>query len=155
MFIEHGTELELDYIIFLNGKVYDTSIKDIAISSGIFNLEKEYKPIRFKQGSPSVISAINTSVLGMAIGEEKVIKVYPSNGFGYRNGSLIRTLPRSMVEKAIEDISPGTKISMTFNNQKRTGHIVELNDDNVIIDFNHELADKEFDLKVIIRNIIL
>lgn len=97
-----GDTVKVDYIgRFADGRVFDTSIWDVASNNALYpkslsftlKNQSEYKPLQFKIGSGQMIRGFERGIIGMAVGETKVIVVSPQDGYGELDKSKLRTLP--------------------------------------------------------------
>jgi FKBP-type peptidyl-prolyl cis-trans isomerase 2 len=149
-----GNKVKIDYVLEVDGKVYDTSFLDVAKNSGIFNVDRHYGPLVFEVGSPSIIKGLNEGLEGMYVHEEKEIVVSPINGYGFRDESRIQTLPRKLIEKEEVDLTPGTKLRITTQNGVSVAVVTELTEDEVTFDLNPDLCDKTLKFKVFLRDIL-
>ncbi|WP_094228978.1 FKBP-type peptidyl-prolyl cis-trans isomerase [Methanolobus psychrotolerans] len=118
-----------------NGTVFDTSMEDIAKAENIYNPYRNYEPLSFIVGSGQMIPGFDDAVIGMAIGETKTVTMLPEEGYAYYPELVIVF---SIADFESANITPviGEKIV----SQNREGTIVNLNEENVTVDFNHRLA---------------
>ncbi|MEM2121304.1 MAG: STT3 domain-containing protein [Candidatus Woesearchaeota archaeon] len=89
--VSNGDYVVVDYIgYFENGTVFDSSIKNFErLNITKDSNFKDYlfrSPLEFKVGSGQVISGFDKGVLGMSVGQEKIIVVSPEEG--YKEGEL-------------------------------------------------------------------
>ena len=69
--VKQGDYVSVDYIGELeDGTVFDTSLEDVAVEAGIYNPNREYKPLEFTVGAGQMIAGFDSGVIGMAVGEE-------------------------------------------------------------------------------------
>jgi peptidylprolyl isomerase len=81
--VKAGDKVSVDYTgTFTNGTVFDTSIEKIAKESGVYNSERDYKPLEFLAGAGQMIKGFDDAVIGMKIGESKNISIPPSEAYG-------------------------------------------------------------------------
>lgn len=149
--IKKGDIIQVDYIgTFENGTVFDTSIKEEAVKAG-FVLRDSYNPLTFTVGDHHVIKGFEDGVLGMKEGQEKVLVVKPSEGYGEFNPSAL-----VKVEKEKLEVSGGANISIGSQLQASNGAmgvVTEISNSSVTIDFNHPLAGKTLLFRVIVKKI--
>jgi peptidylprolyl isomerase len=95
-----GDTIEVDYIGRLaDGRVFDTSIWSVASNNALYpkslsfteRPESQYTPLSFTVGAGLVITGFDQGVLGMVVGQTKVIEVSPSEGYGEMNTSKLFT----------------------------------------------------------------
>lgn len=89
--IKAGDTVTIDYILYLNGSVYNTNIEKIAKDNNIS--ENNTKPISFKVGEGRVVKGLEEGVIGMKLGESKNLTVPPEKAFQV-DPTLIKTIPR-------------------------------------------------------------
>lgn len=105
-------------------------------------------PIRFTAGGRDMIPGLSAAVLGMGVGERRVIAVAPEEGFGRRRPGLLQRVPR-------EVLPPGARVGDLVLGRDG-GDITRvwvrfLGDGFAVIDGNHPLAGEalEFDIKLL------
>lgn len=83
MIVERGDTVKIHYIGMLeNGKVFDTSLRDVAKEAGIYNPRRKYEPLEFVVGAGGVIKGLEEAVIGMKKGEVKEVKIPPEKAYG-------------------------------------------------------------------------
>jgi FKBP-type peptidyl-prolyl cis-trans isomerase 2 len=138
--VEDGDYVQVDYVGKLeDGTVFDTSVEDVAIETGIYNQRRDYQPLGFTVGAGEMIQGFDKGVVGMAVGENKTLTIPPEEAYGAYREELVITRP--IEELTTAGITPvvGKKI---FTAQGQMGAIKSVTDTEVVIDFNHELAGK-------------
>lgn len=81
--VRSGDTVSVHYLgKFPGGKVFDTSMKSEAISSGLFNPAREYRPLQVVLGAHQVISGFEEALIGMKINETKEIILPPEMAYG-------------------------------------------------------------------------
>ncbi len=138
MAVKKGDKIKVEYTGTLDdGSVFDSS-------------EKHGAPLEFEVGSGQIISGFENAVIGMKKGDEKKIKLSPSEAYGDANPQLIKQVPKAQLPKAELKIGMilGVKLS---NGAQVPARITEVTDEIVTIDFNHPLAGKtlHFAIKVV------
>ena len=74
-----GKTVVLNYTgSFLDGKVFDTSLEDVAKEHDVFNAMRTYEPLSFLIGSGQMIPGIELGVTGLRVGT-KARLIIPSN----------------------------------------------------------------------------
>lgn len=137
-----GDTVVLDYTISLNGVIIDTSIEEVAQRANIFDEERTYEPmvimIGGKPGESAVAPlAVEKALLGMKVGEEKVIQVYPMEAYGYWDPKKV--VPMSKEEFITESgLDPVEGQTYQWGNLSFT--IYQITEDEVFLDFNHRFA---------------
>lgn len=107
-------------------------------------------PATFVIGSGDLAPGLERVLLGMAPGERKSVRLEADQGFGLQREELFITLPRADFD-ADEVPAPGQMIGFDTPEGEMPGSVVEVNDTEVVVDFNHPLAGKGllFDVEVL------
>lgn len=90
-------------------------------------------------------------LIGLAVGERHVFLLEPEQAFGLSQPELIHNLPRAEVETG-DPLQVEALIEFkTADGQTLTGHILEIGEETVRVDFNHPLADLpiEFEVEIV------
>lgn len=151
--VENGNIVKVDYTGTLaNGTLFDTSIESEAKNAGLFNSERRYEPLEFEVGAGQVVKGFDQAVLGMKKGEEKNVEIKPEEGYGPIREELIQVLPKG---NFASDYQAKEGDMIMFNTQygQIRGLIKKIAADNITVDFNHPLAGKTLNFKIIMRNI--
>ncbi len=100
-------------------------------------------PFSYIHGIGSIIPGLEKGLEGMEEGEEKEIDIPAEEGYGQRNDELVMTVSKSQFPPDAQ-LVPGAEF-YTYNEKGETipFTIVEVNGENVTIDFNHPLAGKD------------
>ncbi|MEM2001802.1 MAG: FKBP-type peptidyl-prolyl cis-trans isomerase [Candidatus Methanomethylicaceae archaeon] len=81
--VQKGDTVRVHYIGKLQGgKIFDTSMRKIAESAGLFNPSRDYKPLVLKIGSGQVIPGFEEALIGMKVNEEKTVTLPPEKAYG-------------------------------------------------------------------------
>jgi FKBP-type peptidyl-prolyl cis-trans isomerase 2 len=133
------------------GEVFDTTDVDVAMETGIYHGHRDYKPLEFRVGERKVVPGLDDAVREMAVGDERTVTVDPERAFGERDEEKVVQFPRADLEgRSDVTAEPGELVRSETGD---TGWIVEVGDETVTVDFNHELAGVpvEFDVKLLNR----
>ena len=138
--VKNGDKIKVHYTGTLdNGEQFDTSMGR--------------EPLEFEVGSGQLIKGFDDAVVGMKIGDEKTIKLKPSEAYGESDPKLVQSLPFTPREDF--DPKPGQVLAL----QDPTGRevrafIKEVKDDSITLDLNHPLAGKNLNFKIKVIGII-
>ncbi|MFH1447515.1 MAG: peptidylprolyl isomerase [Candidatus Micrarchaeota archaeon] len=144
---EKGDAVAVDYLGTLeDGTVFDTSIKEEAIKANL-PLRPSYSPLEFTVGAGQMIKGFDAAVVGMAVGEEKTVRLEPDDAYGERREDLVISAPRS---NAPEDIQIGSQVTA---GNGMPGTVIAMDNETVTVDFNHNLAGEVLNFKIIMRKI--
>ncbi len=91
-----GDTVSLNYIVKIDGLVFDTSYESVASDAKIpkiegFKPKASYEPLNFTSGKGLMIPALEKALIGMRVGEEKEILIPPEEAYG--NWSPLHVLP--------------------------------------------------------------
>ncbi len=135
--VQEGNFVAIHYTGKLeNGEVFDSCTGEM--------------PFEFEVGAGTVITGLDNAVRGMEINQEKHVVIPPEEAYGEYNEAMVQSIPLDEVRQYFEP-----KIGMTIGVQLENGMhvpatIKEVGNENVLIDFNHQLAGKtlHFDVKI-------
>jgi FKBP-type peptidyl-prolyl cis-trans isomerase 2 len=131
--VMNGDTVKVNYIGRLDdGRVFDTSLWDVASNNALYpkslsftlRAQSAYTPLQFTVGSGSLIEGFDQGVLGMSVGETKVITVPPDEGYGYMNESLLVTMPLLMFAP-VYDITNYTVFYGVYSQVPKAGMVVQ------------------------------
>ncbi|MFN3751945.1 MAG: peptidylprolyl isomerase [Thiobacillus sp.] len=105
-------------------------------------------------GDGTLAPMLEQWLVDLAPGERHVFLLDPEQAFGFSQPELIQRVP-------ISDLPPGMRFEVDQlvefampNGQTLAGHILEIGDDAVKVDFNHPLADLSIEFEVEIERIL-
>ncbi len=136
---------------------YVTVVYEGTLKSGeIFESSDDNGPLSFVIGQNTVFPSFEKAVLGLAPGETTTALVGPGESYGPRREELVQTINRSALDKKI-DPQPGMVIGMDIeqDGQKQNvpAMIIEVNKEQVTIDYNHPLAGQDLQYKITLESI--
>jgi cyclophilin family peptidyl-prolyl cis-trans isomerase len=147
--IKEGDHVLVDYTGRLeDGTIFDTSEEDVAIEAGVHNPGRAYQPLGFTVGAGQMIKGFDSGVVGMAVGEEKILTLPPEEAYGSHSEDMVQTVP--IEELSAAGITPviGEKLTTSYG---QVGTMTDITNTSVVIDFNHRLAGKTliFDVRIV------
>jgi FKBP-type peptidyl-prolyl cis-trans isomerase 2 len=151
--ITNGDTVTLEYVGRLaNGEVFDTSDRVIAQQEGLLseNQGRVYKPLTVDIGDDSVIPGLQEALLGMEEDEQATVEIPPEQAYGERTEQRIGEYDREGFEEMLDDheLVEGFKVEADSGLE---GRIVDIGEETVTVDFNHELAGETltFDIEIL------
>lgn len=82
---QQGDKVRVHYVgKFLNGKVFDTSVKEEAEKAGKYMEQRSYEPLEFTIGKGQMIKGFEEAVKLMSQGEKGIVVMPSSLGYGNR-----------------------------------------------------------------------
>ena len=123
--------------------VYQLRVDDN--NGDIVETVQEDKPFVFLYGAGNMLPMFETNLNGLKAGDKFEFKIACDDAYGQASDEAVVELPKNIFEVngKIEDglIEPGNVIPMqSQDGQRLNGVVVELQDDVVVMDFNHPLA---------------
>jgi len=105
-------------------------------------------------GDGTLAPTLEQWLIDLVPGERYVFLLEPWQAFGESQPELVQTLPKTDVPAGIKlEVDQLVEFAMP-NGQTLAGHILEVGDDAVKVDFNHPLADLAIEFEVEIVDIL-
>ena len=108
-------------------------------------------PLGFTIGAGQMIKGFDAALPGMAIGDKKTVTIVAAEAYGETNPEAIIQFPKTNVPADMV-LEPGMPLTLTDQN----GHpvqvlVVEVQENIIVLDANHELAGKDlvFDIEIV------
>ncbi len=133
MKIAQNAVVEFSYELEVDGQVVDQAPKE--------------RPLDYIHGTNSLIPALEAHIEGMEPGDKFEVTISPADGYGEVDPNRIIDLPKSAFEidgEVREDLLvPGNTIPMlNAMGGVIPGVVVEVSEDSVKMDLNHQMAGK-------------
>jgi FKBP-type peptidyl-prolyl cis-trans isomerase SlpA len=137
----------------INSQSQVTLHYSIAIEDGtvVDSTREDDSPVEFNMEDDVLVDGLKDAITGMKQGDKELITLSPDQTFGYKDTDNIHNMPRSDFSDDME-IEPGAVIGFeTPSGDEIPGMIIELNDEEVTVDFNHPLAGHQisFDVEIL------
>ena len=134
--IETGMSVTLHFSLVLeDGHIIDS------------NFESE--PATFSVGDGNLLPGLESTLIGLVNGDEREFTIPPEQAFGQHNPQNVQAVERGNFDQ--EELELGAMFSFQNGDGELPGVIVDVDDNEVVIDFNHPLAGKNiiFQVKII------
>lgn len=136
--VTDGIVVSLDYTLRLDdGEIIDAS---------------EQEPLEFLQGYNQIIPGLERALAGMKVGESKEVIVTATDAYGEEDEDAYQLVERTLFPPEME-LEEGMQLRMRDAHSGEAVDVViaEVNESNVLLDFNHPLAGEElhFQVKVV------
>lgn len=139
MEIQHNSVVGMHYTLKNDaGEVIDSSEGDA--------------PLTFLQGHGNIIHGLERALAGLKVGDTKDVVVEPEDGYGEYDEELVQEVPRSAFE-GIEELEVGMQFHADTDGGLIPITVVEIADDLITVDGNHELAGERLHFSVRIESI--
>jgi peptidylprolyl isomerase len=139
MQVKKGDTIKVHYTGTLNdGSQFDSSYN-------------RNEPIEFAAGTGQMIQGFDEAVIGMEIGEKKSINIPAAKAYGEQNQEAFMNVPKNNFPPDFEFVVGEMVQGQTESGQPLQAIILEVNENEVLLDFNHPLAgeDLNFDLELV------
>jgi len=103
--------------------------------------------LNFVVGSGKMIPGFDNAVVGMTEGQVKSVTIAPDDGYGQPNPDAFQTVPKQQFGNDFDFVLDG----LIKGNGPRgpfVARIHEIQDESVVLDFNHPLAGKEISFEI-------
>ena len=134
--IETGMSVTLHFSLVLeDGHIIDS------------NFESE--PATFSVGDGNLLPGFESTLMGLVNGDEREFTIPPEQAFVQHNPQNVQAVERGNFDQ--EELELGAMFSFQNGDGELPGVIVDVDDNEVVIDFNHPLAGKNiiFQVKII------
>jgi len=136
--IETGMSVTLHFSLVLeDGHIIDS------------NFESE--PATFSVGDGNLLPGFESILMGLVNGDEREFTIPPEQAFGQHNPQNVQAVERGNFDQ--EELELGAMFSFQNGDGELPGVIVDVDDNEVMIDFNHPLAGKNIIFRVKIIDI--
>ena len=125
----------------------DYTLKD---SDGqILDQSDKGEPLSYLHGAGMIIEGLESALEGKVANDELQVVVEPTDGYGEVDEGLRQQVPRSEFAD-IEDLAVGMQFRVNADDGFIVVTVVDVNDEQVTVDGNHQLAGVtlHFDVKV-------
>ena len=107
---------------------------------GTFDIADERNPLVFTIGANKVFPKLEYSVVGLKVNQRTVVRLTPTESFGFWSKDKIVTVDRTTFP-AEEEIVVGKKAKVAYSGgTERVMKVIEVTDREVKLDGNHPLA---------------
>jgi len=120
--------------VHYTGKLNDGTVFDSSVGS---------EPLSFAVGSGQVIVGFDEAVVGMEVGESKVVHIPVEKAYGVRNEDMVMQVP---IEQVPPDMNPqiGLRLEMGgVNGEIMRVVVTDITTTHITLDANPPLAGKE------------
>ena len=127
---------------------------EVRVDGELVDGSRSNNPFEFSFGVGQVIAGLEKRIINMKPGEAASIRVPAAEAYGEYNPEAVQVLPIEEFAN-IENLRVGMQIQGEDDEGELTQIIVkEINEKEVIVDFNHPLAGKDLDYKVKIDSLL-
>ena len=136
--VELGTKVTLHFALVLeDGDVIDSNF--------------ETAPATFTVGDGNLLPGFESTLIGLENGDEREFTIPPEEAFGQHNPQNVQRVDRSNFDQ--QELAVGAMFSFQNGDGELPGVIIEFEDEEILVDFNHPLAGKNIIFQVKIMDI--
>lgn len=137
--VKDGARVGIDYTLKLeDGTVADTS--------------EGREPLVYEQGAGQILPALEQSIAGLDVGDEKQVALSPEEGYGPVREELYEAVAAEQIPEEARSVGSQLVARDAQGNQQPVRvHEVRETDEQIVLDLNHPLAGESlfFDVKVV------
>jgi FKBP-type peptidyl-prolyl cis-trans isomerase 2 len=137
--VKDGSKVGIEYTLKLeDGSIADTS--------------EGRAPLVYQQGAGQILPALEESLAGLAVGDDKQVSLTPEEGYGPVREELYQTVAAEQIPEDARTVGTELVAEDPQGNQRRLRvHEVREEADEIVLDLNHPLAGKAllFDVKIV------
>lgn len=111
-----------------------------------------HDPLAYLHGHHNIISGLENALAGKSVGDEFSVEIPPEEAYGLRDESMTQVVPRHLFQ-GVDDILPGMKFHAEAEHGVNVVTVIDVKDDQVHLDANHELAGETLHFDVVIKDI--
>jgi FKBP-type peptidyl-prolyl cis-trans isomerase 2 len=120
----------------------------------VFDSSQNRAPLGFTLGDGNMIKGFDSAVYGMVIGDKKTVTIPAAEAYGERRQDMMIEVPVGQVPP---DIKPEIGLQLVLQGgggQPMPVTVVDINEEKITLDANHELAGKDliFDIELVAIN---
>ena len=125
--------VENDSVVSVN---YTGTFSD---SGEVFDTNIGGEPLVFLVGHGNMIEGFEQEMLGAAVGEVREFTLTPERAYGHRDDANVQSIPRSQFPEGME-LEAGAVLGAQSDQGPIQFTVVEVGDEFVTADFNHQMA---------------
>ena len=111
------------------------------------------EPIDFSIGDGTMVAGLDDALQGLKVGDHVTLHLSPDQAFGEKDTANIHSMPREEFDSKMP-LEPGLVIGFTLpNGDELSGMVLEVEDESVLVDFNHPLSGHTIMFEVMILSI--
>jgi peptidylprolyl isomerase len=119
----------------------------------VFDTSRERNPLEFSIGKGQLIPGFEEAVIGMETGASQTVVIPPEKAYGSRREEMIMCVGRDQFPDD-SGLEVGVQVQSTqADGQVMIARVTAIDEDEVTLDANHPLADKELTFEIEIVSI--
>ena len=131
----------------VDGRVFDTTSKEIAESKHLNAKDKTFGPVTICVGEQQVIPGFDEELIGRKIGEKYSITVPMLKAFGKKDVKKVQLVPLATFKEHKLNPHPGLQVDF----DGKIGTVMRISGGRVMVNFNHPLSGRDLLYEFIIK----
>lgn len=136
--IEAGKKVSMSYTLNVDGEVVDSS---------------KGEPFSYIHGENKIIPGLERQLSGLKVGDEKTIVVEADEAYGQPAEDAKKDIPLAQLPEGMEPQAGQAVEVGTPGGEKKIARIDSVNEESIVLDFNHPLAGKQLKFEVKITDV--
>ena len=136
--------LEMTGKVEETGELFETTLEDVAKSSGVYKEGDIYEPRLIVVGEGWVLKGLDNRLEGLMVGEERKVQIPPSEAFGERDPENVSVVPYRILRSKGINPSIGAQVDI----EGRSATVRSIGAGRVQLDYNPPLAGRRMDYTV-------
>jgi FKBP-type peptidyl-prolyl cis-trans isomerase SlyD len=123
----------------------------LTVEDEVVEESEDDDPLMYLHGHNNIIPGLESALEGLQVGDEKTVKVKPRDAYGDYDPNSVEEVDRADLP---DSISPTVGMVLAVTDEETGGQvlaeIIEVNDDTIVVDYNHPMAGQEltFDITI-------
>ncbi|HSM57860.1 MAG TPA: peptidylprolyl isomerase [Candidatus Sulfomarinibacteraceae bacterium] len=110
--------------------------------------------VGFIQGHGQIVPGLEEALYGLTVGDQKEVVVSPADGYGEYDEEDVQRVPRSALPTELTlSLGQGLRLRDRETGEEFRAYIIELDEDEVVLDYNHPLAGQTLHFEVRIMDL--
>jgi FKBP-type peptidyl-prolyl cis-trans isomerase SlyD len=109
------------------------------------------EPLTYLHGAGNIVPGLEAALAGKKAGDDIRVKLTPAEGYGERDETNVRNLPRRKLPEG--KIAPGMQLSLATDAGRTVAIVTAVIGDYVTVDANHPLAGKTLHFEVTVVDV--
>ncbi len=119
----------------------------------VIDMSEEGFPQLYLHGAQNIIPGLEQAMSGHAAGDQFSIAVPPEEGYGRRFEDAVQKVERSVIPPEVP-LRVGMQLGMEGpDGQALPAWVTEVNDEHVVLDFNHPLAGQTLHFELMVAEV--
>jgi FKBP-type peptidyl-prolyl cis-trans isomerase SlyD len=140
MTLEKGSLILVDYTAKIKdtSEIFETTTEEEAKKSDLYDPTRKYGPRLISIGEGWVLKGLDEALASANSGDKLSVEITPEKGFGERDPSKVRMIPRRKLGEKADDVKVGDIVEI----YERPAIVRYIGSGRVQLDFNHRFAGR-------------